>query len=79
MLDKSLPLSNTQRNAELLQTFCAMKQLNIRYWDWEENLTLDDKSAPCDDTKEEFEYILHEEIKDIVEIDNDISNDEDEI
>lgn len=79
MLDKSLPLENTKRNADLLQTFCVMKQLKVRYWDWEENLTLDDKSAPCDDTKEEFEYILNEEIKDIVEIDNDISDDEDEI
>lgn len=75
MLDKSLPLENTKRNADLLHTFCTMRQLKMRYWHWEDNITLDDKSAPCDDTKEEFEYILQNEIRDI----NEITNDEDEI
>lgn len=75
MLDKSLSLENTQRNAELLKTFCTMKQLKIRYWNWEDNLTLDDKAAPCDDTKEEFEYILQEEVVDIEEL----TEEEDEI
>lgn len=75
MLDKSLPLENTKRNAELLKTFCTMRQLEIRYWNWEDNLTLDDKAAPCDDTKEEFEYILQNEVVDIEEL----TEDEDEI
>ena len=75
MLDKSLSLENTQRNAELLKTFCTMRQLEIRYWNWEDNLTLDDKAAPCDDTKEEFEYILHHEVVDIEEL----TEEEDEI
>lgn len=75
MLDKSLPLDNTKRNAELLKTFCTMRQLEIRYWNWEDNLTLDDKAAPCDDTKEEFEYILQNEVVDIEEL----TEEEDEI
>lgn len=75
MLDKSLPLENTKHNADLLKTFCTMRQLKIRYWNWEDNITLDDKCAPCDDTKEEFEYILQNEVCDI----NVIENDEDEI
>lgn len=75
MLDKSLSLENTKRNADLLQTFCTMRQLKIKYWNWEDNITLDDKCAPCDDTKEEFEYILSNEIRDISEI----SDDENEI
>ena len=79
MLDKSLPLENTKRNADLLKTFCTMRQIKIRYWHWEDNITLDDKSAPCDDTKEEFEYILSSEIRDINEIENEIIKDEDEI
>ena len=65
LLDKSLSLENTKRNAELLTTFCTMRQLEIRYWNWENNITLDDKAAPCDDTKEEFEYILNNEIEPI--------------
>ena len=65
MLDKSLPLENTKRNADLLRTFCTMRQLEIRYWNWEDNLTLDAKSAPCDDTRVEFEYIMKHEIESI--------------
>ena len=64
MLDKTLPLENTRRNIDVLKTFCVMRQIKIRYWDWTDNITLDDKSAPCDDTRDEFEYILNEEIKD---------------
>ena len=71
MLDKSLPLENTKRNADLLKTFCTMRQLEIRYWDWENNLTLDDKAAPCDDTKAEFEYILKHEIEPIENLEED--------
>ena len=65
MLDKSLSLENTKRNADLLRSFCTMRQLEIRYWNWEDNLTLEDKSAPCDDTRAEFEYILKHEIEPI--------------
>jgi DNA primase len=75
MLDKSLPLENTKKNADLLKTFCTMRQLQIRYWNWEDNITLDEKAAPCDDSKEEFEYILKHEVVDIEEL----TEDEDEI
>ena len=75
LLDKSLPLENTRRNAELLKTYCTMRQLKIKYWNWENNISLDDKAAPCDDTKEEFEYILREEVVGIEEL----TEEEDEI
>jgi DNA primase len=71
LLDKSLSLDNTKRNAELLKTFCTMRQLEIRYWNWEDNITLDDKAAPCDDTKAEFEYILQHEIEPIENLEED--------
>lgn len=71
LLDKSLPLENTKKNADLLKTFCTMRQLKIRYWNWEDNLTLDEKAAPCDDTKEEFQYIVNNEIEDIEELTED--------
>ena len=76
MLDKSLPLENTKKNAELLKTFCTMKQVEIKYWNWENNLTLDEKSAPCDDSKEEFQYIIKNEIE---PIENLLTEEEDEI
>ena len=65
LLDKSLSLENTRRNADLLKTFCTMRQMEIRYWNWENNITLEHKAAPCDDTKEELEYILNNEIEPI--------------
>lgn len=68
MLDKSLKLQNTRTNIDILKNFCVMRQIEIRYWDWTENITLDDKSAPCDDTQDEFEYILNEEVKDEKEL-----------
>lgn len=71
LLDKSLSLENTKRNADLLNTFCTMRQLEIHFWNWENNLTLEDKSAPCDDTKEELEYILKNEIEPIENIEDD--------
>jgi hypothetical protein len=68
MLDKSLKLQNTRTNIDMLKNFCVMRQIEIKFWDWTENITLDDKSAPCDDTRDEFEYILNEEIKDEKEL-----------
>ena len=75
LLDKSLPLENTKRNADLLKTFCTMRQLEIRYWNWEDNISLSDKSAPCDDSQKEFEYILKNEIEPI----ESLTEEEDEI
>jgi hypothetical protein len=68
MLDKSLPLKNTRANIDTLKAFCVMRQIEIRFWDWTDNITLDDKSAPCDDTRDEFLCILNEEIKDEKEL-----------
>lgn len=63
MLDKDLPLQNTIQNVEVFQSFCGMKEVPIYYWDWRNNLTLDEKCAPVDDSKEEFENILRYEIE----------------
>ena len=65
MLDNSLPLENTKRNVEILQAFCKMRALDIKFWNWTYNLDLDDKAAPCDGSKEEFIYILENEIENV--------------
>ena len=65
MLDNSLPLENTKRNAEILREFCKMRTLDIRFWNWENNLDLDEKAAPCDEGRSVFEYILANEIEDV--------------
>ena len=68
LLDNSLPLENTKRDIEILKSFCTMKTLDIKFWNWEYNLDLDDKCAACDGTKEEFIYILENEIEDAGEL-----------
>ena len=68
MLDNSLPLENTKRNVEVLQAFCKMRTLYINFWNWTYNLDLEDKAAPCDGSKEEFLYILENEIEDANEL-----------
>ena len=76
MLDNNLPLENTKRNVDVLQAFCMMKATEIRFWNWEYTLDIDDKAAPCDSGKEVFEYILENEIEDVRKLD-DINDEED--
>lgn len=71
MLDNNLPLENTKRNVEVLQTFCKMRTLDIKFWNWTYNLDLDEKAAPCDGSKEDFIYILENEIEDANKLTND--------
>lgn len=71
MLDNSLSLENTKRNVEVLQAFCKMRTLDIKFWNWTYNLDLEDKAAPCDGSKEEFIYILENEIEDASDLIND--------
>ena len=53
-----------------------MRQIQIRYWNWENNISLSDKSAPCDDTKEELEWILANEIELIENLTTEETNDD---
>ena len=76
LLDKSLPLENTKRNADLLKTFCTMRSCDLFFWNWQNNITLLDKSAPCDDTKDELEYILKNEIEPIENLTTEETNDD---
>lgn len=70
MLDKNLDLAETRRNIDKLKSHMVtfsntlINDVKIKFWNWEYNLTLDDKSAPCDGTKEVWDDILSEEIED---------------
>jgi DNA primase len=58
MLDNSLPLENTKRNADVLKTFCKMRTLPIYFFDYRDNLDLDEKDSPFDKGKDVLEDIL---------------------
>lgn len=68
MLDNGLDLNVTKRNADILKSFCAMRELEIFYWDWTESIDTNDKDSATDFGKEIFDYILESEIKPIEEI-----------
>ena len=68
MLDNGLDLSITKQNAEMLKSFCTMREISIEFWDWRGSLDTEDKDSPTDHGKEIFDYILENEIYDIKEL-----------
>jgi len=75
MLDEGLPIETTYNNAKMLKSYAAMRECKITFFDWRDSLCVGDKESPTDGGKENFYYILNNEIRDI----NEIENDEDEI
>lgn len=68
MLDSDLDLRETKKNADLIKSHAALRSVDIKFWDWRDNIELGSKSSPVDGTHEQFKYILEEEIKSIDEI-----------
>ena len=79
MLDSDLELSETKKNADLIKNYAKMRSVDIKFWDWRDNLGLPPKSSPIDSDLNEWNYILQNEIKDINEIENEILDNENEI
>lgn len=75
MLDEGLPIETTHNNAKLLKSCAAMRECKITFFDWRDSLSVGNKESPTDGGKDNFYYILQNEIRDI----NEIENDEDEI
>ena len=75
MLDEGLDVSVTHNNAKLLKSYAAMRECKITFFDWRDSLSVGPKESPTDSGKENFYYILGNEIRDI----NEIENDDDEI
>lgn len=65
MLDRDLPLENTMKNIKTLQAFSQMRDIKFYFWNWGNNITLDEKSSPTDGGKAEFEYIINNELEEI--------------
>lgn len=65
MLDEGLDPQVVFRNAELLKSFAAMREVKITYFDWRDSLSVGEKESPTDGGKENFYYILENEIKEL--------------
>lgn len=76
MMDEGLPIETIYRNAELLKSFAAMRECKVTYFDWRDSLSVGEKESPTDSGKENFYYILENEIKDICKLDEELTDDE---
>ena len=76
MLDSDLPLEETKKNADLIKNYAKMRSVDIKFWDWRDNLGLAPKSSPVDSDISEWNYILQNEIREISELDNEITDDD---
>ena len=65
MLDEGLPIETIYRNAKLLKSYAAMRECKITYFDYRDSLSVGEKESPTDSGKENFYYILENEIKNI--------------
>ena len=76
MLDEGLDLSVTYQNAQLLKSFAAMRECKVTFFNWQNSLCIGEKESPTDDGRENFYYILANEIE---PIENLTKNEDDEI
>ena len=76
MLDEGLPIETTHNNAKLLKSYAAMRECKITFFDWRDSLSVGDKESPTDGGKENFYYILNNEIKDISKLEEEFVEDE---
>ena len=65
MMDEGLPIETICRNAELLKSFASMREVKITYFDYRDSLSVGEKESPTDGGKENFYYILENEIKEL--------------
>lgn len=59
LLDSNLDLKITYRNAHKLH------DMNVWFWDWRDNLDVDEKDSPVDKGKDVFENILCSELRSV--------------
>ena len=76
MLDEGLDLSVTYQNAQLLKSFAAMRECKVTFFNWKNSLCVGEKESPTDGGRENFYYILNNEIE---SIENLTENEDDEI
>ena len=71
MMDEGLDPHIIYNNAKLLQSFAAMRECKITYFDWQNSLSVGEKESPTDNGKEIFYDILNNEIEPIENLEED--------
>ena len=60
--DEGLAFEQVQRNADMIKSFCSMFEVEIWYWDADQDLDINPKSSPTDMGKEKFEEIMQDQL-----------------
>ena len=60
--DEGLAFEQVQRNADIIKSFCSMFEVEIWYWDSDQDLDINPKSSPTDMGKEKFKEIMQEQL-----------------
>jgi DNA primase len=79
MFDEGLPLEEIKKNADTIRRCAVMRQVNIKWFDYRDCITIGSKDSPTDGGKEIWDEIVQENIKDIKELDEELTAEEDEI
>ena len=61
-MDEGLPFEQIQRNADTIKNLCTMFTPEVWYWDSDQDLDIDLKSAPTDAGKDKYEEIMQEQL-----------------
>lgn len=60
--DEGLAFEQVKRNADIIKSFCGMFEVEIWYWDADQDLDVDLKCSPTDMGREKFEEIMQEQL-----------------
>ena len=76
MLDEGLDPEITYKNTQTLKSLATMREFKITWFDWRNSLSIGEKESPTDGGKDNFYYILNNEIQDINELEEELAEDE---
>ena len=60
--DEGLEFEQIQRNADMIKNCCGILNVEIWYWDADQDLDINPKSSPTDSGKDKFEEIMKEQL-----------------
>lgn len=78
MFDEGLKLEWIKNNADIIRKCVVMRQVNIKWFDYRDCISIGSKDSPSDHGKAVWDEIISENIKDIKELDKEFTE-EDEI
>ena len=79
MFDEGLKLEWIKNNADTIRRCAAMREVNLKWFDYRDCISIGSKDSPSDYGREVWDEIIQENIKDISQLDKELTEEEDEI